>query len=167
MKYSDIRDDIRSGDIIALSHSSWSSYHDLEVQAVRTATQSEYSHICVAWVFANRVFVIEAVNPLVRIIPLSNMKEEGFYWIQSQNEMSNEELEFAMGKVGLEGYSKLQAIAAQFNMLDIGEDRLWECAELVIAMRKLSGWDLGNKATPAACIKEALRQGYSLKFVEA
>ena len=167
MKYSDVRSKIKSGDIIALSHEAWCSLYDLQVQAVRIGTQSEYSHVCVAWVFAGRVFVIEAVSPKVRIMPLSNMLDIGFYWIPTNNPMTDEELEFGMSKVGLAGYSKLQAIAAQLDLLLIGEDNLWECAELAICMRKLSGFNLGSKATPAACVKAALSQGLSLNFIEA
>lgn len=168
MNYSDARSEIRSGDIIALSHTAWGSFYDIQVQSVRTFTQSEYSHICVAWVVGGRVFLVESVTPFVRIMPLSNLKDEGFYWIPLADKfpMSEEELQFGLAKVGLEEYSKIEAIKGQLDLLQIGEDNLWQCAELVICMRKLSGVYLGPKATPSGVVKRCLEQGFKLKFVK-
>lgn len=166
MDYAQARNQIKSGDLIAMTHNQWNSFYDLQVQAVRTGTQSEYCHMCVAWVIAGRVFVIEAVNPLVRIFPLSNLKDAGFYWLATPDTpMSDKELEFGLSWVGRGEYSKWQAIEAQLNTLDVGADDKWECAELTICMRRLSGLDLGSKATPAAVVQEALKKGYTLAFV--
>lgn len=165
MNYEDIRPRIKSGDLIALSHDAWCSLYDIQVQAVRLFTQSEYSHVCVAWVFGGRVFVIESVEPKVRIMPLSNMLDIGFYWIPTDVPMTDRELEFSMSKVGLGSYSKIQAIAAQLDMLEIGADNEWECAELTIMQRRQSGLDLGPKATPSEVVQKALELGYSLHFV--
>lgn len=165
MNYADIRDSIRSGDLIALTHEAWNSLYNLQVQVVRITTESEYCHVCVAWVFAGRVFVIESVSPKIRIFPLSNLQDHGFYWIPTDVPMSDAELEFGMSRVGLGEYSKVQAIEGQLNMLTIGEDELWMCAELTIAMRRLSGLDLGPKATPAAVVKKAQERGYATRFV--
>lgn len=165
LRYADIRDQIKSGDLIAFTHEAWGSIYDIEIQIVRAATQSEFSHVCVAWCFANRVFVIEAVEPLVRIIPLSNLKEHGFYWIPMDLPMSDEELEFSLQQVGTGAYSKIQAIAAQLSLLQIGADDLWECAELTIMQRRKSGLDLGPKATPTAVIKQAQLLGKPSYFI--
>jgi hypothetical protein len=119
----------------------------------------------VAWVLAGRVFLIESVTPKIRIFPLSNLQDAGFYWIPTDVPMNDAELEFGMSRVGLGSYSKFQAVAGQLNTLEIGEDELWMCAELTIAMRRLSGLDLGPKATPAAIVKKALERGYTLRYV--
>lgn len=168
MTYLEERSKIKSGDIIACTHKKWLSLHDLEVQAVRTFTQSEYSHVALTWVVGGRVFVIEAVEPKVRIMPLSNLIEEdkGVYWIHTDKEMSEEELQFLLSKVGVASYSKLQAILAYLKKLKIGDDNKFECAELVIAARKLSGLDLGNVATPSAVVQATLDLGYELKFIK-
>lgn len=165
MKHEDVRSKIKSGDLIALTHKEWCSLYDLQIQAVRTFTQSEYAHVCVAWCVADRVFVIESVQPKVRIMPLSNMKDVGYYWIPTNHEMTAEELEFGLGKVGVDDYSTLQAIGGQLNTLRIGEDDNWQCSELTIAMRKLSGLDLGNKATPAAVVQKALEHNLTLNYI--
>ena len=166
MKYSQAREHIKSGDIIAFTHKAWCSLYDIQVQAVRVFTKSEYSHVAQVWVFGDRVFVIEAVEPFVRIVPLSNILELGFYWLPSDTKMGAGELEYAISQVGIGAYSKIQAIAAQLDMLKIGADDKWECAELVIALRKMSGVNLGNKATPSAVVQKALENGSTLVFVE-
>jgi hypothetical protein len=166
MNYEEARPLMRSGDLVALTHLQWASLYDLQVQAVRVFTQSEYCHIAVIWVVGGRVFLIESVSPKVRIFPLSNLEDAGFYWIPTPDKpMTDAELEFGLSKVGHGSYSKMQAIAGQLNLLDIGDDDDWMCAELTTVMRRLSGLDLGPKATPAANIKSALRQGYPLHYV--
>ena len=166
MRYAEIRSTIKSGDIIALTHTEWDSLYDLQVQAVRIFTQSEYAHVAVAWVVGGRVFLLESVTPEVRIMPISNLADHGFYLIQTNTPMSEAELEYGLSYVGQGKYSKLQAIGGQLNTLDIGEDNLWQCSEYVIAMRRLSGLDLGNKATPSGVVQAALRQGLTLKYIQ-
>jgi len=164
--YVEARSQIKSGDLVALTHKAWSSLYDLQVQAVRVFTESEYSHICVAWVVAGRVFVIESVEPKVRIFPLSNLADEGFYLIQTPDKpMTDAELEYGLKWVGVGEYSKLQAIEGQLNMLEVGTDNLWQCSEFTIAMRRLSGLDLGGKVTPSGVVQKALELGYSLQYI--
>jgi hypothetical protein len=111
------------------------------------------------------VFLIEAVSPKVRLMPLSNLKDTGFYWIKTDTPMSDEELEYGLKWVGVGEYSKLEAIEGQLGTLDVGSDDKWQCSELVIAMRKLSGLDLGPKITPAAVVQKALEKGFTLNYI--
>ena len=115
---------------------------------------SEYSHVATAWVVGGRVFVIEAVVPLVRIYPLSKLGE--FYWVPLNVEFSEDTLDFALENVG-EKYSQLQAMEAFFRLPS--EDNLWECAELARAIAAKCGVNLGQIATPSAVIDNALRNG--------
>lgn len=129
MSYEVFRPKIKSGDVLAWTHKGWSSFYDIQIQLVRMATRSEYSHVGVAWVVGGRVFVIEAVMPQIRIYPLS--KEVPFYWIPCGNQYWNDKIEeYALSKVG-EQYSKWQAIGAFFNKIRAGKDNLWQCSELV------------------------------------
>lgn len=166
MKYSEMRGSIRSGDLIAFEHEGWKSIADIESQIVKCVTQSAFSHVCVAWVVGGRVFLIEAVVPQVRLMPLSNRAREGFYWIPSEKPMTETELEFGLQWVGVGDYSKWEAILGELELLKIGASEKWECAELTIEMRKRSNELLGEKATPADVVKEALKNGYPLKYVE-
>ena len=166
MEYGQAKSKIKSGDLIALSHKEWGSLYDLQVQAVRVFTESEYSHVAVAVVLEGIPFVLEAVEPKVRLMPIENILDNGFYWIPTNTPLSKEELEFGLSKVGKDQYSKLEAVEGNLGMLDIGGDSKWQCAELTITMRRLSGLDLGNHATPAAVVQKALELGMQLNYVE-
>lgn len=166
MNYSDCRNSIKSGDIIVLSHSKWGSFYDLQVQAVRLASLTEFSHIGVAVVLGGHVWLAESVMPFVRLVPLSNFAGQGFYVIHTDKEMTTQEFDFLVSKIGNGRYSKWQAIKAWFGKLKLGMDELYECAEYVILARRLSGLDLGNRAVPAAVVKEALLKGYSIKYIK-
>lgn len=165
LTYSEVRPQFKSGDIIALTHTEWDSWDDIQIQAIRLFTLSEYVHVGVVWVNGDgRVWLIEAVTPTVRVIPLSDLRDSGFYWIQTNTPMTSQEIEYGLAQVG-EEYSKTQAVAGYFNTLDIGEDDSWQCAELVLAMRKRSGLNLGSKATPSAVVKAAQELGCPTYYV--
>ena len=166
MNYADARATLSSGDIIALSHKEWTSWYDIQVQAVRFFTQSEYSHVGIVWMFAGRAFLIESVEPVVRIYPISNLADKGFYLIPTNVPMSDAELEFLMAQVGIGKYSKWEAILAFFSELDIGNTEFFECAELAIVARGISNLDLGGKATPSAVVQHLLETGHSLTFIK-
>jgi hypothetical protein len=97
-KYSEIRSQIKSGDLLAFRHEGWKSWHDFKVQLVRMFTRSEYSHVAVAWVVGERVMVVEAVEPCVRIFPLSKLGS--FYWIPLNAPWKKETEEKALSYVG-------------------------------------------------------------------
>ncbi len=164
--YSNYRNKIKSGDMIAFTHKEWDSLYDLQVQTVRFFTQSEWSHVALVWRVSGRVFLIESVQPFIRIVPLSQFAEKGFAHIPLKTAMSNKELEFALSQVATGKYSKWQAIKAFFKALKIGIDSIWSCAEFIISCRKLSGLDLGTEATPSAVVQNALEKGFELVYVK-
>lgn len=160
MEYSEVRPQIRSGDILAFTHRKWGSWRDIKVQLVRFFTQSEYSHLATAWVIGGRVFVIEAVTPLVRIYPLSKLGN--FFWIPTGVTWKDKTEELALSYVGNK-YSQIQAVQSFFE--DPPEDDLWECAELVKALAKSDGLVLQSSPTPANLVRELQALGKSLNFV--
>jgi hypothetical protein len=166
MKYSEFKNVCKSGDLIAVSHKEWKTVADIESQIVRMVTESEYSHVCVVWKDENgEPHVIEAVVPQVSVSPLTKYLEDGFYHIPTDKPMSKEEEAYGFSKVGQQ-YSKLEAVAGYLHLLDIGQDMRWQCSELTISMRRMSGLGLGPIATPSAVVQKALSRGYSLQFVE-
>lgn len=146
MLYADARDKIKSGDILAWSHRGWRSWYDIQIQAVRIFTRSEYCHVGMAWVTSGRVFVLEAVSPLVRNFPLSKLTP--FFWLP-QDKWSPEIEKTALSIVGKK-YSKLDAILAYFGDLKPGERDTWECAEYVAYVLDIHP----EKYTPSSLIEE-------------
>ena len=151
MKYSQQRDYIHSGHLLAWTHRSWKSWYDIKVQIVRFFTQSEYSHVGVAWRIGGRLFVIEAVVPQVRIYPLSRLGS--FYHIPVAAHWTPEVTEFALQQVG-KPYSQWKAIKSFFG--PVKQDSYTECAETAIVILASAGVNLGVLATPTAVVREAL-----------
>lgn len=166
LTYTSARAQIQSGDLIALKHKRWRTFYDWQVQAVQTVTQSPYCHVAQVWAVGERLFVLEAVTPLVRMVPLTYFAMEGFYWIQIGTPMNDVELAKALEQVAIAGYSKWQALLAFFGRLELGADQVTQCCEYVITNRRLSGVDLGPVATPAAVVQAALAQGKPLFYVQ-
>lgn len=160
MKYRQARPMIRSGDIIAWSHRGIKSWRDLKIWFVRLFTRSEYSHVGTAWVVGERVFVIEAVMPMVRIFPLSKLGD--FYWLQLGAYWRKSTETLALSYVGDE-YSQMQAMASPFGTPP--EDERWQCAELVATIARQDSIDLGRVYTPAAVVLAAQKRGAPLTFV--
>ena len=161
MKYSHVRPMIRSGDILAWSHRGIRSWHDFKIWLVRLFQRSEYSHVGTAWVVGNRVFVIEAVMPKVRIYPLSKLGD--FYWLQMGAYWRKATETLALSYVG-DDYSQIQAIQSPF--ITPPDDSEWQCAELVATIARQDSIDLGHAFTPSAIVLAAQKRGAQLLFVE-
>lgn len=165
MKYADMRDNIKSGDVLAWSHRSWKTWYDIKIQLVRFFTQSEYCHVGVAWVIAGRVFVIESVIPKIRIVPLSN--ELPFYWVPMSAPWKPETEEFAMSLVGVGTYSQLEAIAAGMGQQTSESSGKWECAKFVQACLTRDGFAVGDvHATPTDLVFKLQQLGKSVSLLE-
>lgn len=163
MRYDEARDEIRSGDLLAWSHRGWGSWYDFQIQAVRIFTQSEYSHVGIAWVIAGRVFVLEAVGGGVRIMPLSALLP--CYWLRLGATWTPAAEAAALGEVG-KPYSKLQAIAAFLGRLRAGADGKWQCAEYGWWVLQKLGIDLGETYTPARMVLAAQERGAPLMYLQ-
>lgn len=153
MKYANYRDNIKSGDLLAWSHRGFGSWYDLQVQAVRFFTRSEYSHVGVAWVFGGRVFVLESVTGGVRIFPLSRLLP--CYHVALPVNWTTDAEEFALSKLG-QPYSKWQAILGGLKALRPGEDAQWQCAEYAFEVIEQAGVTLGATVTPSALVEQAM-----------
>lgn len=157
MNYYSARPLIRSGDVLA-----WNGT-GLVDKLIKFATKSFYSHCGIAWVVGDRVFVIEAVEPMVRIYPLS--KKVPFYWIPVTPYWDEEIEKIALSRVG-DKYSILAAVKGYLNTLRVGSDNSWQCAELVISVLKAKGvFNTEVQPTPAAVVETLQRQGFDTKYV--
>jgi hypothetical protein len=157
MNYSEARSQIRSGDLLAWTHRSWGSWYDFKVQMVRAFTRSEFSHVGIAWVSGGRVWVIESVTPLVRIVPLSNLLP--CYHVTVAAQWSPECEQFALSFVGNERYrySQWEAVKALFGCNDRTNTRL-ECAEFAHKVLGQARVSLYCDDTPSELVAAAMRE---------
>lgn len=152
MLYSQARPLIKSGDLLAFSHVGWGSWHDFKIQMIRVFQRTEYSHVGVAWVVGGRVFILEAVMPLVRIYPLSKLGK--FFWLPTNANWSPDVEEYALSIVGDE-YSQLEAVESPFTTPK--KDNLWECAEFAHDVLTMAGVDFQNVSrTPCDIVRHAM-----------
>jgi hypothetical protein len=163
MRYAEARPKIKTGDLLAWSHGGWSSWHDIEVNLVRMATRSEYSHVGLALAGGGRVFILEAVGGGVRLFPLS--RELPFYWVRRPVALTGRAVDFAFARIG-EPYSKWQAIKAYFGLLTTGDDARWQCAEYVLSVLRADGEDLAPRATPSAVVQAAALNWGPIVYVD-
>ncbi len=162
MQYSQARQQIKSGDLLAWTHRPWSSWYDFKIQMVRVFTRSEYCHVGVAWVSAGRVWVIEAVTPKVRVYPLSKLLP--FYLLPLPVEpWTREHEERALDPVG-DDYSQWQAIVAIASRP--ARDNLWQCAELADMIARVGGIDLGTDITPKGLVRAAQTLGVPTYWID-
>ena len=163
MKYSSIRSDIRSGDLLAFSRGSWRTWNDIKANLVRIFTRSTYNHVGLAWVVSGRVFILEAVQPKLRIYPLSQRGE--FFLIGLDASWRADTEEFALARVGYD-YSQLDAVKGFLDCLEPG--KVSQCAAFVLEVLRGDGTRLGMRATPDAVVQAALAfERTELVFVEA
>lgn len=163
MKYSEIRHTLKSGDILAWSHTGWSSWYDFKLQLIRIFTKSEFVHVGIVWKFGTRVFILEATSPTPRIVPLSN--KIPFYLLRLPKKISDKAIEYAMSHIGLTPYSTIEAIKSFFGTNSISNSRL-QCVEYVKNILGIDGYNFTGKDITAEFIKELQQLGLTVELIE-
>lgn len=151
MIYAYYRTEIKTGDLLAWSGKRSRTFNEIAQQAIRLFTRSEYHHVGIAWEIAGRIFVIEAVPPLVRIFPLSKLTP--FYHIPMGVTPTDYTENFIFQTVG-EEYSVWTAIMAYFRKPS--PDHQWQCAAYANSFYKSVGIELGDVFTPSDVVAAAL-----------
>ena len=167
MKYAEAREQIKSGDLLFWTHRRLQSWYDFKVMCVRVGTMSKYCHVGTAWVFGGRVFVIEAVTPHPRIVPLSNFLPCD--WSPQNAPWKPETEEFALSVIGKEDqvYSQLDAIKAALGQIDpAAMNGRWICSKLAWVLQHMDGLDAGGLVTPSAMADHVMTETF-MKTIEA
>ena len=154
MDYEAARSTIHSGDLIAWSVKKVNHLSDLPGMIVRIFTASEYKHVGIAWVIGDRVFVVEAVSPCVRIYPLS--REGSFYHVNMSVEWNDQLETYLLDQVGID-YSLLDDFRAYFGK-PAEDNKAVQCAELCNGFYKEAGIDLKDAYTPSEVVEGCLQQ---------
>ena len=161
MKYIEYRSKIKSGDLLAWSHRGFSSWYDLKLQLIRYATRSEYVHVGIAWNFQGRVFVIEAVDPYVRIVPLGNLLP--CYIVPLNLPWSKETENLAMSYVGKGEYSQVEAIKALFGK---NKSKYLQCVEFARILLESEGLTFDIKDLPTELVFAAQKHSGCMYYLE-
>lgn len=152
MEYKNIRDQIKTGDLLVWKNDRLNFLSNLFLKIVRFFTSSEFAHVAIAWRVRDRLFVIEATIPSIRIYPVSKFDE--FYHIPMNVSPTEEQLDYLLNKVGL-AYSKIDAVRAYIGET-LPDDDKWQCVELANKFYKHIGLDYGDNWTPTKFVNAIL-----------
>ena len=150
--YQDHRDQIKSGDILVWSKDNISPLSNLYLRGIRFLTSSDYGHIAIAIRIFNRLFVLEATSPRVRLTPVSTKDE--LYHIPLNIKWNINYSYLLFEYIGLK-YSILDATRAYFGRTLERDDR-FQCVELAINFYKKIGIDFGTDYVPGKFVKNVL-----------
>lgn len=166
MKYELARPLIKSGDMLLWSkNAGWNSRNDIETHMVRISTESQWTHVGVAWADHGRTWVMEITTR--GCAPRLLSSELPFWWIPAPQPLSDAALEKAFSRFGSLEYSRWQAIAGKLKLLDIGKDLKSQCAEYALEIWRVDGISPSLVATPYRCMVGAMETwpGATLTFV--
>ena len=156
-RYHEIRDELRSGDIIVASKGNLKSFNNFLSLLIRVFTASSYSHVGVVIKLGARCFVVEATPPEVRLYPLSRL--DSFYVIKMEAEWTKDDENRLFDYVG-KPYSDWNSIASYITGKPLNNGKL-QCAQLVSSF-----YGLPNLLRPEQIVKYAQEQlGKQMVFV--
>jgi len=78
--YSEIRDDIKTGDLLIWDTELIEDKFDLLLKLYQKIFNAKYTHVGIAVSLGGRKFLVEAIPPVVRLYPISRKRD--FYWLK-------------------------------------------------------------------------------------
>lgn len=163
MLYNEYKDNIKSGDLIAYTTLSSYTFTGILSFLVKLFTLSRYTHVGIAIELGNRLFLISADIPEVKLEPLENTKP--FYHVPMNVDWKPEYTEKLLSHIG-ERYSVLEAIKGYFNMNN-PNDKSWFCTEFVKVFYGDLGYTFSDDMTPCGLMSDILAiDGKLLKYVD-
>lgn len=167
MKYADVRDQIRTGDMLLWRNVKSSGTRSvIEHWLVKHGTASPYTHVGVALVEHDRVSVMDLTT--TGCAPRLLSSDIPCDWAPAPQPLSEAALTFAFSCFGKLVYYRWRAIVAAFRAFVTGQESPGECAEYALSIWMESGIAPTNFATPGACADGALSVwGSSIKELQS
>lgn len=164
LNYKNYRENIRSGDLLIWSDDDYSAISSAILKTVRVLTVSDYGHLGIAIRVLNKLFVVEATMPSIRLVPVSDKEE--FYHVPMSISWTTNCEDYLISKLGLP-YSILDDIRAYFGLIAENDDK-YQCAELVREFYiKCCNLPISHNYIPKTLIKELLQlTGSSIHLVK-
>jgi len=163
MNYAQARLMIKTGDLLAFTHTARGSLKDLQLHLVRMFTKSEFCHVGIAYVVHDRVFVLEAVSTGVRMFPLSMALP--FYLVSNPIPLKDSAIEWAFAQIGNAYESKWQMVLAYIFKTNLKNNKRFQCAEYVNGILNANDQHQATSDIPAIVVEMAMRQWGALTYV--
>jgi hypothetical protein len=164
MKYSIERSKIKTGDALFFSGGNWKSWHGIQIMLVRMFKPSKYSHVGMAWVANNRVFIMEAVGTGIRLFPLSQDLPAGY--ISNPKELSEEALEYAFSKLATKYPAKWKMVFNKGFGSKIDLDGRMDCSDFFLSILDADDCVLKCASDPSSICDELMSKWGSLILLE-
>ena len=152
--YSKVRHEIKTGDLIAWKTTKITSFFTFILYLYQKILKAQYTHVGVAVREGDRIFVLEATPPVVRLFPLSLSGD--FYHIPTKFDRKSTQLDFLLLTLGRK-YSLLDLIRSSFKFGSDNAD--YYCSELCADYYNAIG-HINNEwagETPDAIVHEILK----------
>lgn len=152
LQYKECMRCVKTGDILAFTGPKVGSRTHFFAYLVRLFTMSEYSHVGIAYKMENRLYLLEAQVPEVRITP---MGDRGNYYLIPMNvKVPQTVVDSLLREVG-EEYSIMEALRSYFGLNNF-KDKKWICTEYVKYYLDMMGVELKKVKTPSDVVKGLL-----------
>lgn len=154
--YSAIRDELKTGDLIAWNTPKVTSFFTFVLYMYQKILKAEYTHVGVIVREGSRVFVLEATPPVVRLYPLSFSPE--FFYIPVNRDDLEDELDHILHALG-KPYSLLDLIKGLLKIK--ADDREYYCSELASEFYNRVGYieDEWAGLTPDTLVRAVCKAG--------
>lgn len=127
MNYIDARPLIKTGDALFFSGGDWKSWHGIQIMLIRMFKPSKWSHVGIAWVANERIFIMEAVSSGIRLFPLS--REIPFGWVPIPKVLSEKALNWAFAHIGVSYPNKIKMVANKLLGLHLDNGERMDCSD--------------------------------------
>jgi hypothetical protein len=159
MKYLEVRDQIRSGDIFA-----WRGTNFL-ANIIEHVTGGSYSHVAVAWRFRKRLFLLQANEGTgVQLIAASTTVKRGpCDWISTDVNWTDKVEDVALSQLGLP-YNYIAAAEVGFNLIPSTSAEI--CSIYAGNVLNACGMKINYKGlTPKSLVDNLLNNGAVLRQI--
>lgn len=158
--YSEFRKELKTGDLLAWDTTEIVTFFDFVLFLYQKILKAKYSHVGIVLRFGERVFVMEAVPPFVRVFPLSMLSN--FSVIKTNlNSSNNPEVDRlycnALLKHSGKRYSLTDLIKGMFDMKP--DDSSLYCSELALDFYRDIEYTTNEEAgiTPDTIVEEIIK----------
>jgi len=157
--YSKLRSEIKTGDLIAYDTEEIDSFFGSVLYFYQKILKARYTHVGIAVRLNNRVFIVEATPPEVRLIPLPMCGD--FYYIKTDLEANEDSMLSTLFSYLGRPYSLLDLVKAKFKLTSNPSDLY--CSELAQEFYNMFGYLSNRKAgeTPDRIVEEVVRRSGS------
>lgn len=143
--YSELTDEIKTGDILAWKNTKIDSFFDFILFLYRKLFGVEYTHVGFALVLGDRWLLFEATPPVIRLYPIS--LTDDFYYVNTGLNLKSKHIDIMLKHLG----KKYGFIDVFFGLLGIKRNNSsYFCSELVMEFLDTIGYleDTGEATMP-------------------